>query len=309
MNDVDRLLKEGIAAVKSGQRTKARALLQEVVRQRPNDATAWLWLSGAVETDDERRQCLERILAFDPNNAHAIRGLQKLRPSTTPIQGAFEPTRVGTEESLFPQSERERCPHCGAVTQAKSRFCAVCGRELDTPVIAPSLSTRPRRPSPIVAKKSTRSTKGKRRKKSRRLTLWGVSGLVVILLCCSALLCNNLTSDTGTSRTDTGGVEERRITVPSGKLSELSEYPTNKEVFVQKKDGTIDPRPGDLEELCKDWLYYRKKILEYEAAGKTQQAAEARTSFQSVNAWLDEYDESDVSTMFDILERRGYRPP
>ena len=65
----------------------------------------------------------------------------------------------------------------------------------------------------------------------------------------------------------------------------------------------------ELEDLCKDWLYYRKKILEHEAAGNTEKADKARQRFQQVNAWLAEYDDADVNAMFDKLEREGYEPP
>lgn len=80
VNDVDNLLKEGAAAVKAGQSARARTLLQRVLRQRPSDASAWLWLSGAVETDDERRECLEKVLEIDPDNPHAKKGLQTASP-------------------------------------------------------------------------------------------------------------------------------------------------------------------------------------------------------------------------------------
>ena len=49
MSHVDNLLKKGIAAAKAGQRAKARALLREVVRQRPNSVKGWLWLSASPE--------------------------------------------------------------------------------------------------------------------------------------------------------------------------------------------------------------------------------------------------------------------
>ena len=113
MNDVDRLLKEGVAAVKSGQRTKARALLREVTRRRSNDANAWLWLSGAVETDSERRECLEKVLEIDPNNPHAMKGLQKLPPrvaprAPTPVAAARPSTPSVVTAAPDPSAERRR---------------------------------------------------------------------------------------------------------------------------------------------------------------------------------------------------------
>lgn len=111
MNHVDGLLREGIAAVKAGQRAKARALLQKVLRQRPNDVNVWLWLSGAVETDDERRECLEKVLAIDPNNPHALKGVQKLGSRVTPAQKSPKPAPAATEKhpvSPAPSAENRR---------------------------------------------------------------------------------------------------------------------------------------------------------------------------------------------------------
>ena len=51
-NDV---LKQGIAALNAGRRMEARNLLTQVVQQDDRNEMAWLWLSGAVDTDRERR--------------------------------------------------------------------------------------------------------------------------------------------------------------------------------------------------------------------------------------------------------------
>ena len=59
---IDDLLKQGIAALKQGQRAEARSLLAQVVQRDRRNEVAWLWLSGAVETDEERRLCLEQVL-------------------------------------------------------------------------------------------------------------------------------------------------------------------------------------------------------------------------------------------------------
>src|SRR5262245_12069750 len=77
-NDPETLLAQGIAALKAGDRAGARDLLAQVIRLNPSDERAWLWLSGAVETDDERRRCLERVLQINPQNAAAQRGLAAL---------------------------------------------------------------------------------------------------------------------------------------------------------------------------------------------------------------------------------------
>lgn len=73
---------------------------------------------------------------------------------------------------------------------------------------------------------------------------------------------------------------------------------------IPKKDGTYDDRENDLEELCKDWFFYRNKILEYSRAGKTEKAADARESFNQVNAWLSQYKEDDVTAMMSKVEAK-----
>mgnify|MGYP001131281106 CR=1 FL=1 len=72
------LLKQGIAALNAGQKAEARNLLMQVVQQDEHNEMGWLWLSGAVDTDEERRVCLENVLAINPNNGVARRGLESL---------------------------------------------------------------------------------------------------------------------------------------------------------------------------------------------------------------------------------------
>jgi tetratricopeptide (TPR) repeat protein len=77
-NDAEGLLSAGISALRSGDNIRARELLGQAIRLNPRDERAWLWLSGAVETDAERRQCLERVLTLNPHNVAARNGLAML---------------------------------------------------------------------------------------------------------------------------------------------------------------------------------------------------------------------------------------
>jgi DNA helicase-2/ATP-dependent DNA helicase PcrA len=75
---VSEITKQGIQALKSGDRARAHQLLLSAVQHDPNDSLAWLWLSGAVESDAERMECLKRVLAINPDHAAARRGLAML---------------------------------------------------------------------------------------------------------------------------------------------------------------------------------------------------------------------------------------
>ena len=79
MEDVSALLREGIAAVKADQRERARDLLMRVVDQDEESVLAWLWLSGVVDSLEDREVCLENVLTLDPDNEHARRGLAWVR--------------------------------------------------------------------------------------------------------------------------------------------------------------------------------------------------------------------------------------
>ena len=76
---VSEWLRDGIAAAKAGRRAAARELLTRVVEAHEHSAQAWLWLSGVVETDEDRLVCLDNVLTLDPNNPQARAGLKWLQ--------------------------------------------------------------------------------------------------------------------------------------------------------------------------------------------------------------------------------------
>jgi hypothetical protein len=100
------LLERGVTALKEERKAEARGLLEQVLAQDERNETAWLWMSGVVDTDTERRICLENVLAINPNNGIAKRGLERLGISQrmTPFTTA-RPPGPGVEEAATP-SER-----------------------------------------------------------------------------------------------------------------------------------------------------------------------------------------------------------
>jgi len=77
-------LQEGMKALRAGEKGRAKLLFLEALRQDRDNIQAWLWLSGAVETDKERIVCLKEVLRIDPSHSAALRGLEKLGAGTQP---------------------------------------------------------------------------------------------------------------------------------------------------------------------------------------------------------------------------------
>jgi hypothetical protein len=84
MMTADDLLQQGIAAYKAGLKSEARSLFKRVLDLDPGSEQAWLWLGGAVDNDQERRHCLELVLAINPANETARQGLARLRMGQRP---------------------------------------------------------------------------------------------------------------------------------------------------------------------------------------------------------------------------------
>jgi tetratricopeptide (TPR) repeat protein len=110
------LLQRGIAAAKAGQNEQARRALLQVLELDERNEQAWLWLSGLVEPLEEKRICLENVLAINPHNPHAQAGMRWLEQNA-PAETAASPGR-------------ETCPHCGAQVPASGITCPHCRQPL-----------------------------------------------------------------------------------------------------------------------------------------------------------------------------------
>ena len=74
-------LEQAVSALKSGQRTRARQLLINIVREDPKHAPAWYVLSFVVDELQHKIDCLQRVVKYAPAHNKAQALLQELELS------------------------------------------------------------------------------------------------------------------------------------------------------------------------------------------------------------------------------------
>jgi len=142
-DEINLWLTDGIAAAKAGKRAEARELLLRVVDADENNLQAWLWLSGVVTTLEDREVCLQNVLALDPVNEAAQRGLAKVRaeieatPEIEPesalphVAAEIAPeTKVAFDFSDTELNDPLLCVYCAHLTREEDRQCPYCKRDL-----------------------------------------------------------------------------------------------------------------------------------------------------------------------------------
>ena len=65
------LLREGIAAAQTGDKSRTRALLRQVTELDPANEVAWLWRASSAESAEEALDCLRKTLGVNPHNEKA----------------------------------------------------------------------------------------------------------------------------------------------------------------------------------------------------------------------------------------------
>ncbi len=104
VSDHDAMLQEAIAAIEQGEQGKARRILTRLLRVAPEEVTYWLWMSAAVETEHERRYCLQRAYALAPDDPRVRQGMvllgqqpvaaEDVAPAPPAQPYAWEPPRL-----------------------------------------------------------------------------------------------------------------------------------------------------------------------------------------------------------------------
>lgn len=75
---IDRLI-DAIELVKAEHRDEARLVLHDLIRENPDFADAWLWMSVAVDSLDQASICLDNVLRINPRHATAATALYRIR--------------------------------------------------------------------------------------------------------------------------------------------------------------------------------------------------------------------------------------
>ncbi len=96
--DSSNMLTEAIAAVRMGERARARELLSKLLRTDSQNAEYWIWMSSVVDSPKERKYCLESALKIDPTNRAALRGLVILGERTPSDRELSQSLKIGKRQ-------------------------------------------------------------------------------------------------------------------------------------------------------------------------------------------------------------------
>lgn len=97
------LLDEAVKAAKQKDHAGARMLLQQILKQEPNNLNAWLLAAHVVESRADAIRCFKHVLQLDPNHAYALQKLSELEtasPSSVPASPPPAPQTVPTKSVI-----------------------------------------------------------------------------------------------------------------------------------------------------------------------------------------------------------------
>jgi tetratricopeptide (TPR) repeat protein len=100
-------LTEAIAAIRTGDRARARELISRLLRADSQNAEYWIWMSSVVDLPRERIYCLESARKIDPTNRAALRGLAILGARRPEEKEIPSPVRISKREYALPQALAE----------------------------------------------------------------------------------------------------------------------------------------------------------------------------------------------------------
>ena len=133
---VNELVRRGVEAARVGRRTEAREILLHVVDQDPRNEMAWAWLTGLVDSLEDKIVACENVLTINPGNEKVKAYLGMLLRQKASIEESphvierQKPTAIsasgqshaGPRLSRDPLWEAERLEHQGKFEEAKRAY-------------------------------------------------------------------------------------------------------------------------------------------------------------------------------------------
>jgi twitching motility two-component system response regulator PilG len=93
------ILRQGVVAAQNREFDRARALLEQVTTETPDDVIAWYWLAIASPSADSAIPCLRRVLSIDDGHAPAREALSLLLIAEARVAAAAG-NRAGTRSLI-----------------------------------------------------------------------------------------------------------------------------------------------------------------------------------------------------------------
>lgn len=175
--DHQTLLANAVAAIGLGDHGTGQRLLAQLLRDDPNNAQAWLWMSEVAATAAQRRECVIHALLADPMDPAARAALDRLDARTT--SSASPPPAPPLGESVPQPSsavvpEDQNAPWSAApVFPAPAPTAGIGGR---LPGLGSAVPPRPQ-----DAQESREITEAHRRRAYRNTMLAGAMALTLAL--------------------------------------------------------------------------------------------------------------------------------
>jgi hypothetical protein len=94
-------LSQAVAAIKAKDFPAARKILAAILKQNPKNEQAWLFLTLCVDDPQQKRDCLQQVLAINPHNEHALRAMKKLSTPVGPVAAPPSTSRKKQPSRFF----------------------------------------------------------------------------------------------------------------------------------------------------------------------------------------------------------------
>ena len=174
-------IRQAKAAAAKNDFPAAQAILKNILREDPNSVEAWLVLARVVDNEVYKRECLDRALFFDPENAEALKHLNELDDPLI---------------DLYSFAEGEEKQALDIVLELPNAY-ETTGEGL--PGIKPKTSEEPAKgeepPKPRPTKSKPKKKKNQKRSSSRAFELGLVVVIVILIIAVIAIVIlqnNNL---------------------------------------------------------------------------------------------------------------------